>query len=265
MKNLSKWLETIRISMSKVMAYRLNFLLQIIGPTLVFYFIKYNLWSSIFKDDPMKEIGGYTLATMLAYHTWGLLVELLASGYTAMNLSEDIRLGRISTYLIYPFNFWEFHTASFIGFQITQLFIALVTFIAVALSGLIDVPSVMLVIKGLGFTLAISFMWFAMNYGIGLMAFWLEETWILKVILMVIASFLSGGIIPLELFPKWLSAILEWTPFPYMSYYPVKIFMGYEPNYMQAFVTCGSWFAFFLIFNAFIWKRGMKLYTAAGM
>lgn len=265
MKSVEKWLETIRISTSKVMAYRLNFLLQIIGPTLVFYFIKYNLWSSIYKDDPALIIGGYTLSAMLAYHTWGLIVELLASGYTAMNLSEDIRMGRISTYLIYPFNFWEFHTASFIGFQATQIFITLITFAAVAFSGLIDVPSMLLIAKGISFVLFISFMWFAMNYGIGLMAFWLEDTWILKVILMVISSFLSGGVIPLELFPSWLASALQWTPFPYLSYYPVRIFMGFEPNYLQAISVCSAWLIFFLIFNTVLWRRGMRLYTAAGM
>jgi len=182
-----------------------------------------------------------------------------------MNLSEDIRMGRISTYLIYPFNFWEFHTASFIGFQITQVFIALITFGAVALSGLIEVPMFTLLVKGFSYTLFISFLWFVMNYGIGLLAFWLEDTWILKVILMVISSFLSGAILPLDLFPPALVEILKWTPFPYLSYYPIKIFMGVEPNYLFAIGVMTGWMALITYCNHLIWKKGMKLYTAAGM
>jgi ABC-2 type transport system permease protein len=45
---LKKWLATIRISWSRQLAYKLNFLLLVIGPTLVFFFVKYNLWRSIF-------------------------------------------------------------------------------------------------------------------------------------------------------------------------------------------------------------------------
>ncbi len=48
MTNISKWWITIKISWVKHTAYRLNFFLQIIGPSLVFFFVKYNLWSSIY-------------------------------------------------------------------------------------------------------------------------------------------------------------------------------------------------------------------------
>ena len=66
MNSIPKWLETIRISISKVMAYRLNFLLQIIGPTLVFFFIKYNLWSSIYQGDRTIIITSHYMADVQA-------------------------------------------------------------------------------------------------------------------------------------------------------------------------------------------------------
>src|SRR5690606_15115581 len=100
---LDKWLQTIRISWTKQMAYKINFVLLIIGPTVVFFFIKYNLWSSIYGMEGVENIQGYDLPKMLTYQVWVMIVAFIAQGYNSMNLAEDIRLGRISSYLIYPF------------------------------------------------------------------------------------------------------------------------------------------------------------------
>ena len=109
------------------------------------------------------------------------------------------------------------------------------------------------------------FFWFTMQYFTGLLAFWLEETWIMRVLLSIVVSFLSGYIFPLELYPAWLVSALKFTPFPYMSYYPAKIFMGVETNFMMGYGVLTFWIAIFAYINHLIWKKGMRLYTAAGM
>ena len=110
-KNFPKWWQTIKISWSNYTAYRMNFFLQIIGPALVFFFVKYNLWSSIYDGDAHMTIKGYNLDQMITYHIWSMIVGLVAQGMSALNLAEDIRMGRISSYLIYPIDFLEYHTA----------------------------------------------------------------------------------------------------------------------------------------------------------
>ena len=116
-KTYQKWTATIAYSWTKSLAYRFNFFLEVIGPVFVFFFVNYNLWTSIYAGDKDLVIQGYRYTDMINYHAWGLVVGMLARGYMSGNLAEDIRLGRISSYLIYPFNFWEFQTASFLGFQ----------------------------------------------------------------------------------------------------------------------------------------------------
>ncbi|MBK24877.1 MAG: hypothetical protein CME70_12835 [Halobacteriovorax sp.] len=262
---LLKWWQTIRISWSKYTAYRLNFFLQVVGPFLVFFFIKYNLWSSIYGEDTGQLIRGYNFDEMMQYHVWTLVISLLGQGYAAMNLSEDIRLGRISSYLIYPFEFWEFHTAGFLSFQILQIFVSSVTLGLAIFFGFLDLPSTMTLLHGFSFTFFMGFFWFTMQYFTGLLAFWLEETWIMRVLLSIVVSFLSGYIFPLELYPEWLVSGLKFTPFPYMSYFPAKIFMGVETNFMMGYAVLAFWMAVFAFVNHLIWKKGMRLYTAAGM
>lgn len=265
MNNFLKWYETFLISIKKQTAYRLNFVLQIIGPAVVFFFIKYSLWNTIFSKNPGMEIGGYTFELMISYHLWSFIVSLIAQGHTALNLSLDIRYGRISTYLIYPFNFWEFHTASFLGFQFLQLIVALSSLIIFYATGILTHITPKFLILGFLCSFYVSLFWYVLQYLTGLIAFWLEETWILRVILQIITVFLSGAVIPLELFPKLAVKILEYTPFPYLTYYPVKIFQGAEVNYISFFSIISVWMLLFVALNALIWRKGLRLYTAAGM
>jgi ABC-2 type transport system permease protein len=233
MPELSKWMATVRISWSKHLAYKLNFVLLVIGPTLVFFFVKFSLWKAIFSLEGVTTLQGYDLRRMLNYQAWTLLVGLLAQGYNSMNLAEDIRLGRISAYLVYPFGFWPFQTASFLAFQGLQLLVSAVTLLLLV---------------------------------VGLAAFWLEETWVLRVMFVTIAQFLSGAMMPLEVFPVWLESILQWSPFPYLTYVPAKMFMGeYSGSFAVAALILGLWLAVVSLGVNWVWRRGLRLYTAAGM
>ncbi len=266
--NISKWWITIKISWVKHTAYRLNFLLQIIGPALVFLFVKYNLWNAIYADKPDLVIKGFNFEQMIQYHFWAFAVGLVAQGHGAWNLSDDIRMGRISSYLIYPFNFWEFHTASWLSFQMIQMFITALTLIAFTSFNVITLPTLSLFAFGVIYTLFISCFWFTIQYLTGLLSFWLEETWILRVSLSIVSTFLSGAIIPLDLYPEAFAKILNYTPFPYLSYYPIQIFMGKINSPLELSMGMGI-IAFWTIIltgvNRLVWNKGIKLYTAAGM
>ncbi len=266
MREWAKWWATIRIAWSKTLAYKLNFLLLVIGPTLVFFFVKYNLWTAIYSLEGITSIQGYSLKEMLHYQIWGLIVGFLVQGYNSMNLAEDIRLGRISAYLIYPFGFWPYQTASFIAFQGIQCVVAAFSFVVLLMSGLLQQWSWATLLSGSLFSLLMGFFWYQVSYLIGLAAFWLEETWVLRVMFMTISQFLSGAIIPLEIYPPWLVSALKWTPFPYLTYAPIKIFMGeYPGSLLEALGIVSSWLLITSFICRLVWIRGIRLYTAAGM
>ena len=263
-REFSKWWQTFVVCWSKHTSYRLNFFLQIIGPSLVFFFVKYHLWSSIYQGRDDIVLKGYNLDSMITYHLFAMLVSLLGQGFATQNLSEEIRLGKITSYLIYPFEFWAFHTASFISFQVLQSIIFFITISCLTLFNIVQID-MNSILTGFIYCQFIGFFWYCLQYMTGIIAFWLEETWILQVILRVLTSFLSGAIIPLELYPKFVVEILEYTPFPYLTYYAIKIFTGkIQLNPSMIFILL-FWIFIFCLINHFIWKRGIKNYTAAGM
>jgi ABC-2 type transport system permease protein len=263
----TKWWQTMKVCWSETFIYRVNFLLQVVGPAFVFLIIKVSLWISIYRNDYSSRIGEYTLGEMLIYHFWVMLVTLLTTSYNSTNLSEDIRLGRISSYLIYPFSLGAFHTAQFLAKQFIQILIVGITIIIVycAISDLL--PPLTIKVMFYGFTLccAVSLFWFTVQYFIGLLSFWMEESWTLRVILHIVTQFLSGAIIPLSFYPEWLKSSLAYTPFPSISFIPIRVFLGIEKNILEPLILLLGWSFFMAIIAYAVWRKGLKLYTAAGM
>jgi ABC-2 type transport system permease protein len=265
-REAAKWLQTMQVHWSGQLAYKLHFVLLVLGPTLVFFFVKYNLWTSIYSREGIREIQGYDLGGMLRYQVWVMIVSFLAQGYNALSLAQDIRLGRISAYLVYPFEFWQFHTAGFLATQALQLVVSLLTVLSCRLFGWISLGDPLVLLAGLGFSLLVGCFWFAVSYILGLLAFWLEETWVLRVMFTTVSAFLSGAFLPLEIYPGWLRALLAYTPFPYMSFVPVKIFMGeYTGSVALASLALVAWTGLAALLAGVVWRRGIRLYTAAGM
>lgn len=261
----TKWLRTMIVTGTDRLAYKFDFVLYVIGPAVVFFFIKYNLWNAIFAFEDGKMIRGYNLQTMLEYQGWVMVVSLLAQGHRSLHLSDDIRLGRVSSFLLYPFGFWQFHTASFLALQCIQLVVTSATIFILAMINIIT-PDPVSVLVGIAFSFAVGFLWYAFQFLIGVCAFWLDETWILRVMLSTMAQFLSGAIFPLELYPEWLSKILMYTPFPYLAYFPVRIFSGnFEGSLFTSALILTGWIVIIFVIANFAWKKGLRLYTAAGM
>lgn len=143
--------------------------------------------------------------------------------------------------------------------------IAFVTLGILSTMELISFPSLTVFCFGLFYCILISFLWFSIQFLTGILAFWLEQTWILRALIQTIITFLSGFIIPLEFFPDWLVTLLNYTPFPFMTYYPVKIFMGESIPWAEGPFILFIWILVMVVLNTLIWRRGIRLYTAAGM
>lgn len=263
--SLSKWTITIKTSWSNLLTYRLNFFLQVIGPSLIFFFIKYNLWWSIYKSHHEGVIKGLNFSQMMNYHVWALITALIFRGFNSQSLAEDIRLGKISSYVIYPFNFWEHQTCQFLAFAMLQMFVSAVTFLILYTFNLVALPTLSGLLWGVTFSLLAGFLWFIIQYCCGLMAFWLEETWMVQVVMEILVNFLSGSLFPLELYPEKLSLILKYTPFPYLAYFPIKIFMGQSEEIFFPFMIVVFWISLLALLANRLWAKGLKNYTGAGM
>ena len=261
-----KWLQSLKTSVSKNLNYKINFLLMMVIPVLVFFAIKYNLWTSIYATNSAESIKGYTLSQMIEYQFWILIFELFVrSHFFSRNIAEDIRLGKISVFLLYPFGFLNYQLSLFLSDKLIQFFIGVFSLLVAVAFGWIQIPSLYILFKAGVFIFMVSAFWFFTQLLVGFIAFWLEETWSINISIRFISAFLSGSIIPLDLYPEVMSKILLWTPFPYLIYIPVRILMGEPVDVVFSLFVLFIWILILFFCVQVVWKKGLKLYTGAGI
>lgn len=261
-----KWLQSLKIALSKSLNYKINFLILMVVPVLVFFVIKYNLWHSIYAVHSYKEIQGYSLDMMIEYQFWILIFDFFVrSHFFGGNIAREIRMGKISTFLLYPFSFISYQLSLFVSDKLIQIFIGAFSLLLALGFGWVDLPSVKALFQTGVFVFMVSAFWFFTQMIVGFVSFWLEETWSLNVSIRFISAFFAGSIIPLDLYPEMMTRILMWTPFPYLTYVPVRILMGEAVDVGSSFLVLLVWLVVLFFCVQWIWKKGLKLYTGTGI
>jgi len=111
------------------------------------------------------------------------------------------------------------------------------------------------------------FLNFILSMTISITAFWTEDVWATRWLFGIIfLEFLAGSYFPLDVLPKWLMKFIVLTPFPYLLYYPVKIWneqlIGFQS--WGIILVCVFWLVFFYLISIKLWRRGVKNFNAYG-
>ncbi len=214
------------------------------------------------------SLKNFSPATFAAYFLAAWVSQQLTVAWVAWELDFQIRQGELSSRLLRPMDpFWEQFFRHF-----TERFVRGPFILAFVIAGTFIVPGTRLtpdVWHVLEYLLVIQMaflMRFMIAFCIGTLCFWFENATAFDEFYYVLLTFLAGGFAPLEFFPPTLRAIVDWTPFPYMVYYPAKVLTGaLEPS--QTLRVIGillAWIVFFTILRAVLWRAGLKKYGAVG-
>ncbi|MEQ6900760.1 ABC-2 family transporter protein [Nocardioides sp. YIM 152588] len=174
------------------------------------------------------ELAGYDVATMSTY-IWlsqGLLGSVNLFGRS--DLAERIKDGQVAVDFLRPV---DVHAASVVN-EVGQALFALIprglpsVLIGALLVGMAGPPSLSAYLLGAVSLLLGIVVSAATVYLVGVSGFWLVETRGVQVLYMVVSGFLAGLYVPIYLFPAWLQALAQATPFPAMMMYPVDVLSG---------------------------------------
>lgn len=114
-------------------------------------------------------------------------------------------------------------------------------------------------------TISLSFsLLFLIQYTLAMFAFWTEKASAIYEVWFLLYIFLSGAIAPIELFPAEVRSIALWTPFPYILNFPASILTGLKIDFPRSFGIMILWFLIFLIFNRWLWRKGLRHYSGMG-
>lgn len=101
---------------------------------------------------------------------------------------------------------------------------------------------------------------------IGLAAFWTNQSLALEETYTTAFYLLTGFTVPLAMFPEAVQQVIIWLPWYYIFGFPAEILLG-EHAGMALAGKIGVqivWLIVLFLTSRFVWRRGLKRYTAAG-
>jgi ABC-2 type transport system permease protein len=105
---------------------------------------------------------------------------------------------------------------------------------------------------------------FTLQYMMSMLAFWSERAASIEELWFVVHLFLSGLIAPLDVYPEPVRRFTELTPFPYLIYYPVNVLLGRGAPFGRAVLVLAVWGGVGWALQRFLWRRGLRRYSAMG-
>lgn len=257
------------IELQKRMVYGIDIWIKTLVPPLVQVFVAYYLWQAVFANNGSQTIGGYTFEGMMLYYVIASTLYQLVQPDVGIVL-RDIYDGTLTKFLFYPLSFFQFKFITHVAQMITvgaQLVIGLLIYYLVFGSSAWGAITWQSVVLSLFCTFFSGYLFFITATAIEVIGFWVEAVWGLVLMLQFTTNLLGGKLLPLSVFPIWLSQIIDWTPFPYMVSFPTKLFLNELSNQQILFgvsLTFG-WCCIMTVFAKMLWNAGSYNYSGTGM
>ena len=267
---MKKYFHVIGIGLQNNLQYRVNYLARTLF-SFIPLFAMLSLWRTIYAGNSgTGDRNGFSQAQMIFYYILVAVVDVL----TAVNeddwqIAADIREGAISQFLLKPVDYLWYRLCLFFSGRIAFVAMAAVPLgififcfrqycVAPASETALLLFPVSLVLTAL--------LQFFISYAMAMLAFWLLEISTLIFILFAFEYIASGHMFPLNLFPPPLFHALMFTPFPYQMYFPVAIYMGKisGADLWGGLLAQFLWVLLAYSFARFMWRRGVKKYSAFG-
>lgn len=232
--------------------------------------ILYFLWLTAYGG--LNNLFGYSQAQMLTYI---LGISLIRSYILAARLSEgvgaQIITGEISNMLVKPISYLKYIFARDLSDKLINIFfssVELVVIVALLRPPLVFQSDPLLLAEGVLSVLVGLTLYFILNFSLSLSAFWLhgDDWWAPRFIFGIILDFLAGGLFPIDALPGLVRQVVLLTPFPYLLFFPMKIYLGQAAASfaVRGFLIGVVWVVGLYLFQRWLWQRGLKAYIAAG-
>ena len=255
------------LSYQEYTEYRLNFLLWRLRSFLFFITLIF-FWQAIYGSQ--ETFAGYSKEQMLTYVVASAFLRSLIFGTRTGSIASEIRDGSLTKLITKPLNVFAFWSARDIAdkflntiFAIVEIGLVLFIF-KITLFVPQDITSITLSIL---MVVLATILYFLISLLLSFVAFWTDDIWAIRFLFgYIFLDFFSGSIFPLDVLPSWLTKILYFTPFPYMLYFPIKVWLEQITlaQSLQALVVTTFWIivTFFVVHT--VWKRGTRNYGAYG-
>lgn len=219
------YLDFIRIRFLTMLAYRVNYYSGILIYSLNIG-VNYFTWMAIYGNG--DSLGGFTATQMTSYVAVSWMARAFYFNNLDREISTDIRDGSIAIQFIRPYNYVLVKMMQGLGEGMFRFLLFMIPGMAIAMLLFpVQLPTAPSAWAGFLVMLFFSFLINSqINIITGLSAFFVENNEGMMRMKRVIVDLFSGLIVPISLFPDWLSSILKVLPFQAITYLPGSVFTG---------------------------------------
>jgi ABC-2 type transport system permease protein len=264
---MQKYFQIASISLSQEIAYRVNFLMSRIRNILQI-FLLFFLWEAVFASE--DNILGYTRSAILTYIFGVYIIKSIVFSVRSNEVAGEIARGDLTIYLLKPINYLKYWFTRDIATKVINIIFTFfeILFLYILLKPPINFPvsgaAIFLFLISIGLAVIIYFLLLML---FSMFPFWYPEgAWGFTFLLLVFIDFLGGGVFPLDIFPSGVVKVLYLTPFPYLLFVPLQIYlekMSISTSFWFVFISL-AWVAILLALMNLLWKRGLRVYRAEG-
>jgi ABC-2 type transport system permease protein len=266
---MSKYLQVFKISFQQEFAYRINFIMWRLRNVMQIFLVFF-LWDAVFSDAN-RVVFGYDRAKILTYVFGLIIVKAFVLSARAADVAGEVSRGDLSNYLIKPVNYFKYWLTRDLSSKGLNLTFAL---LEAGILYLILKPPFFIqtnFLSLIGFFASVSlamFIYFTLLFITSSVPFWVPEAaWgVHFLVSVVVIEFLSGALFPLDVLPQSLQTLLSFTPFPYLIFFPLQVYLGKITGIalLKGILICVIWTVVLWSVMNSIWKKGLKVYQAYG-
>jgi ABC-2 type transport system permease protein len=229
------------------------------------------LWRTIYSGKGEDgKVAAYSLAGMISYYLLVTIVDALtAVTEDDWQIAADIKDGNISQFLLKPIDYLGYRLCLFFTGRLVYTVVAfgpVLLFILLQRQYFMAPPDVQTFGLFLFSIVMTGLLQFFVSYTMALLAFWVLEVASFIFILYAFEYVAGGHLFPLDILPPVVSAALNFTPFPYMMYFPVSVYLGRATG-LQLWTGLSIqvlWVIAAYALARWVWHRGIRKYSAVG-
>ncbi len=226
----------VRLTFIDRLTYRLRYAVGVMN-YVIYMAVQYFLWSAIYSSapDPDATIGTFHFHEIVQYFAVGWIIRVSYYNNIDRELSDRVILGDVAIDLLRPMTLLERYYGEALGEALFRIgFMGIPTAIVLFPLFGIDAPDLSggaaaVLARAAAFTISVVLafhVFFLVNFLVGAMTVFFEKIQGLIWAKFTLIQFLSGLMVPFDLFPEWARNILEFLPFRGMAYGPLQIYLG---------------------------------------
>ncbi len=246
--------------------YRANLLMYSLY-TLVSPVVYLAVWVSI--ANAQGSVSGLTANDFITYYLTLLIVDQLTGDITIHILAYKIQDGTLSSELLLPIHPVLTHTLVYnIGFKVLSFVLLLPVWLVLLLLfrpnyGSVTAASLLLAMPAIVLGFAINFL---MGAAVTCLAFWTTRVNAISEFIFALVTLFSGQFVPLQLMPRPVQVVAQYLPFQMFKYTPIEILMNRLPGGRVGleFAVSAAWLVVFLFLFRWVWREGIRRFSAVG-